>query len=70
MVTIEEAVRSAREAVAERGLDLGEIFWARLTDENDRWIICFQLKLSAKVVMIPDRVTVVVDAGTGRASML
>jgi hypothetical protein len=44
MVVIEVAVRKAREAVAMRGLGLGEIFWARFIEQEDKCCISFSVK--------------------------
>jgi hypothetical protein len=68
VVTIEDAVRIARGVVRERGWALGEIFWARLTDEN-HWCISFAVLCEPNARILPDRLTVVVDAESGQASI-
>jgi hypothetical protein len=67
MVTIEKAVRIARDAVAEKGLRLGEIFSAKLMDIENEWCVSFAIIKEKNVRILPDRVIVMVDNETGEA---
>jgi hypothetical protein len=67
MVTIEKAVRIARDTVALQGLRLGDIFSARLMDVENQWCVSFAIKVPENVRMLPDRVFVMVDNETGEA---
>jgi hypothetical protein len=65
VVTIENAVRIAREKVADEGLQLGEIISARLMDEDNEWCVSFAIIKLKNIAILPDRVFVMVDNDTG-----
>jgi hypothetical protein len=67
MVSIEKAVKIARDAVAFQGLQLGDVFSARLMDAENQWCVSFAIKMPENVQMLPDRVFVMVDNETGEA---
>jgi hypothetical protein len=67
VLTIEKAVRIARDAVAEKGLRLGDIFSAKLMDDENQWCVSFAIIMPENVRVLPDRVFVMVDNETGEA---
>lgn len=67
MLTIEKAVHIARETIASEGLQLGEIFSARLMDVENEWCVSFAIIVPENMRVLPDRVFVMVHNETGES---
>ncbi len=68
-MNIEKAVKIARETVAEKGLQLGEIELARFFNESDEWCVSSAIIQPPNKRILPSNVIVLIDNETGQARL-